>query len=178
MMTETYLELFYTFFKIGLFGFGGGYAMLSLVQFEVVEAHHWLTASEFTDIVAISQVTPGPIAINSATYIGYQATGGTVLGAVIATFAVCLPSIIIMILVCRFFLLFKNNRYVVAALSGMKPAAIGLIAAASLLLMNRQNFTDYISIIIFISTFALSYFIKWGIIRTILLAAIAGYIIY
>lgn len=177
-MTETYLELFYTFFKIGLFGFGGGYAMLSLVQFEVVEAHHWLTASEFTDIVAISQVTPGPIAINSATYIGYQATGGTVLGAVIATFAVCLPSIIIMILVCRFFLLFKNNRYVVAALSGMKPAAIGLIAAASLLLMNRQNFTDYISIIIFISTFALSYFIKWGIIRTILLAAIAGYIIY
>ena len=95
-MFETCLELFYTFFKIGLFGFGGGYAMLSLIQYEVVEAHQWLSAGEFTDIVAISQVTPGPIAINSATYIGYQATGGTVLGSFIATFAVCLPSIIIM----------------------------------------------------------------------------------
>ena len=174
---EVYLELFYTFFKIGLFGFGGGYAMLSLVQFEVVEAHHWLTVGEFTDIVAISQITPGPIAINSATYIGYLATGGTVLGSVIATFAVCLPSIIIMVLICRFFLIFKNNRYVIAAMSGMKPAAIGLIAAAALLLMNKQNFTDNTSIIIFIITFVLSYFFKWGIIRTILLAAVAGYVL-
>jgi len=171
---ETYLTLFYTFFKIGLFGFGGGYAMLSIIQFEVVEAHQWLTASEFTDIVAISQVTPGPIAINSATYIGYQVTGGTVLGSAIATIAVCLPSIIIMSLICRFFLLFKNNRYVIAALSGMKPAAIGLIAAAAIMLMNKQNFPDYTSILIFMVTFALSYFIKWGVIRTILLAAVAG----
>jgi len=177
-MIETYIELFYTFFKIGLFGFGGGYPMLSLVQFEIVEAHQWLTASEFTDIVAISQVTPGPIAINSATYIGYQVTGGTIPGALIATFAVCLPSIIIMALICRFFLLFKNNKFIIAALSAMKPASIGLIAAASLLLMNKQNFTDFASIIIFIVTFALSYFFKWNVIRTILFAAIAGYIIY
>jgi len=177
-MFETYIELFYTFFKIGLFGFGGGYAMLSLIQYEVVEVHQWLTAGEFTDIVAISQVTPGPIAINSATYIGYQATGETVSGALVATFAVCLPSIIIMVLICHFLLLFKTNKYVIAALSGMKPAAIGLIAAAALLLINKQNFTDYTSIIIFIVTFALSYFFKWGVIRTILLAAIIGYVVY
>lgn len=177
-MIETYLQLFYTFFKIGLFGFGGGYAMLSMIQYEVVEAHQWLTPGEFTDIIAISQVTPGPIAINSATYIGYQATGGTVLGSVIATFAVCLPSVIIMVLICRFFLLFKNNRYVTAILSGMKPAAIGLIAAAAILLMNRHNFTDYISVLIFIGTFVLSYFLKWGAIRTILLAAVVGYAVY
>ena len=177
-MFETYIELFYTFFKIGLFGFGGGYAMLSLIQYEVVEVHQWLTAGEFTDIVAISQVTPGPIAINSATYIGYQATGETVSGALVATFAVCLPSIIIMVLICHFLLLFKTNKYVIAALSGMKPAAIGLIAAAALLLINKQNFTDYTSIIIFIVTFALSYFFKWGVIRTILLAVIIGYVVY
>jgi len=177
-MIDTYLELFYTFFKIGLFGFGGGYAMLSLVQYEVVEAHQWLTAGEFTDIVAISQITPGPIAINSATYIGYQATGGTVPGSVIATVAVCLPSVIVMALICRFFILFKNNKYVVAALSGMNPAAIGLIAAAAILLMNKQNFEDYFSICIFMVTFALSYFFKWGVIRTIILAAVAGYVIY
>ena len=173
-MMETYITLFYTFFKIGLFGFGGGYAMLSIIQYEVVEAHQWLTAGEFTDIVAISQVTPGPIAINSATYIGYQVTGGTALGSAIATIAVCLPSIIIMALICRFFLLFKNNRYVMAALSGMKPAATGLIAAAAIILMNKQNFPDHTSIIIFIVTFVLSYFFKWGVIRTILLAAVAG----
>ena len=174
-MFETYFELFYTFFKIGLFGFGGGYAMLSLIQYEVVEAHQWLTAGEFTDIIAISQVTPGPVAINSATYIGYQATGGAVLGSAVATFAVCLPSVIIMVIVCRFFLLFKTNRYVQAALSGMMPAAFGLIAAAAIMLMNKENFADYVSIIIFLATFALSYFFKWGTIRTIILAATAGY---
>ena len=175
-MIETCFTLFCTFFKIGLFGFGGGYAMLSIIQYEVVERHQWLNAGEFTDIVAISQVTPGPIAINSATYIGYQVTGGTLLGSAIATIAVCLPSIIIMTLICRFFLLFKNNRYVMAALSGMKPAAIGLIAAAAIILMNKQNFPDCTSIIIFIVTFALSYFFKWSVIRTILLAAVAGLI--
>ena len=176
-MAEIYLQLFYTFFKIGLFGFGGGYAMLSMVQYEVVEANKWLTIGEFTDIVAISQMTPGPIAVTSATYIGYQVTGGTVLGSAFATLAVCLPSIIIMIIICRFFMLFKGNKYVMAALSGMSPAGIGLIAAAAILLMNKHNFTDYTSIIIFIGTFALSYFFKWGVIRTLILAAIAGYVL-
>ena len=88
-----YLQLFWTYTKIGLFGFGGGYAMLSLVQDEVVVKHGWITEQQFTDIVALSQVTPGPIGINSATYIGYTATG-SILGAIVATLAVSLPSFI------------------------------------------------------------------------------------
>jgi chromate transporter len=175
---ETYFDLFYTYFKIGLFGFGGGYAMLSMVQYEVVEVHKWLTASEFTDIVALSQITPGPIAINSATYIGYKATGDTILGSAVATVAVCLPSVVIMSLICRFFMRFNSNAYIAAALATMKSAAIGLIAAAALLLMNEHNFIDYVSILIFVGVFTLSYFFKWGVIRTIILAAVAGYAIY
>ena len=97
-----YWELLYVYLKIGLFGFGGGYAMLSLIQFEVVDKHHWLSSQQFTDIVAISQMTPGPIGINSATYIGYTVTGN-VWGAVLATFAVCLPSFLLVLLISYFF---------------------------------------------------------------------------
>lgn len=106
-----YWELLSVYLKIGLFGFGGGYAMLSLIQFEVVDKHHWLTLQQFTDIVAISQVTPGPIGINSATYIGYTVTGN-VWGAILATFAVCLPSFLLVLFISYFFAKFKNNIYV------------------------------------------------------------------
>ena len=104
-----YVKLFYSFFKIGLFGFGGGYAMISLIQGEVVNRYHWLTSGQFTDIVAISQMTPGPIGINSATYVGYTSVvnagyghGWAVLGSVTATFAVVLPSFILMLLISKF----------------------------------------------------------------------------
>lgn len=97
-----YLQLFYTFFKIGLFGFGGGYAMLSMIQGEVVTRYDWVSTQEFTDIVAISQSTPGPIGINAATYVGFTATG-SVWGSVIATFAVVLPSFILMLTISKFF---------------------------------------------------------------------------
>ncbi len=100
-LLELYLALFVAFFKIGLFGFGGGYAMLPLIQHEIVETHQWMTISDFTDIVAISQTTPGPIAFNSATYIGYSAvtemgfaSGYGVVGSAICTFAVSIPSLI------------------------------------------------------------------------------------
>lgn len=152
--------------------------MLSMIQYEVVDAHKWLTVKEFTDIVAISQSTPGPIAINSATYIGYTATNGNILGSIIATFAVCLPPVIIMLAVCRFFIVFRRNRYFSAALKGMNPAAIGLIAAAVLMLINRHNFTDYKSIIICVISFISVYFFKAGIIKIILLAGICGYFMY
>ena len=106
-----FLQLFYTFFTIGLFGFGGGYGMLSLIQTETVIRHHWLSSAEFTNIVAISQMTPGPIGINSATYCGYTAvhnagfTGGmAVLGSITATFALVLPSLILMLLISKMFL--------------------------------------------------------------------------
>ena len=114
-MWIVYLNLFWAYLKIGLFGFGGGYAMLSLIQHEAVEVVHygesqpWLTPTEFTDIVAISQMTPGPIGINSATYVGYVAAGNSIWGSIIATFAVCLPSFILVLLVSRFILKHKDN---------------------------------------------------------------------
>jgi len=177
-MLEIYIQLFITFFKIGLFGFGGGYAMLSMIQYEVVEAHNWLTIGEFTDIVAISQMTPGPVSINTATYVGFSVTNHGVLGSFIATFAVCLPSIIIMVLICRFILFLKNNAYLTAALLWMKPAAIGLIAAAALMLMNSYNFVDYRSIIIAVFVFILAYFFKIGTIRLIVISGLAGYLLF
>ena len=137
-----YWQLLGVYLKIGIFGFGGGYAMLSLIQYEVVDKYHWLTLQEFTDVVAISQMTPGPIGINSATYIGYTATG-SVWGSVIATFAVCLPSFLLVLLISFFYAKFKNNKYVAAAFTGLRPMTVGLIGAAALLLMNKENFIDY-----------------------------------
>lgn len=172
-----YFELMYVYLKIGLFGFGGGYAMLSLIQFEVVDRHQWLTSQQFTDIVAISQMTPGPIGINSATYIGYTVTGN-VWGSVIATLAVCLPSFLLVLLISYYFAKFKNNRYVNAAMSGLLPMSVGLIAAAALLLMNRENFIDYKSLLIFAAAFMLTWRYKIHPILTICLAGTAGLILY
>lgn len=177
-MLELYLQLFITFFKIGLFGFGGGYAMLSMIQYEVVEAHQWLTVGEFTDIVAISQMTPGPVSINTATYVGYTVADSGILGSLVATFAVCLPSIIIMVLICRFLFALKNNPYVTAALLWMKPAAIGLIAAAALLLMNDHNFVDYRSVFIAVGVFVAAYFFRIGTIRLIVVSGLVGYLLF
>lgn len=125
-----------------MFGFGGGYAMLSLIQHEIVDIHHWLTPQQFTDVVAISQMTPGPIGINSATYVGYAVTQ-SVWGAVLATVAVCLPSFILVLLISYFFAKCKDNKYIKAAMSGLLPMSVALIASAALLMMNRENFMDY-----------------------------------
>ena len=108
-----YLQLLWVYLKIGTFGFGGGYAMLSLIQHEIVDLHHWLTPQQFTDVVAISQMTPGPIGINSATYVGYAVTH-SVWGAVLATVAVCLPSFILVLLISYFFAKCKDNKYIKA----------------------------------------------------------------
>ena len=172
-----YWQLFISFFKIGFFGFGGGYAMLSLIQNEVVEVHEWVSAAEFTDIVAISQMTPGPIAINSATYIGYVATQ-SVWGSVVATVAVSLPSVIIMLIICRFFLKFRDNKYVGYVMSGLKPAVVGLIAAAAIMLVNTSTFIDYKSIILFAAAFIASLRFKTNPILLIVLAGVAGYVLY
>ncbi len=179
-----YLNLFLTYLKIGLFGFGGGYAMLSLIQHEAVEVVHWgeeapwITQTEFTDIVAISQMTPGPIGINSATYIGYTVTGN-VWGSLIATFAVCLPSFLLVLLISRFILKHKDHPIIKSIFAGLRPVVVGLIGAAALLLMNRENFTDNtFSIAIAAIAFALAYFTKVHPIMIIVLAGVAGYIIY
>jgi chromate transporter len=151
--------------------------MLPLIQNEVVDKHGWMTLQEFTDIVAVSQMTPGPIGINSATYVGYTATQ-SIWGSVIATFAVCLPSFIIVLLIVRSYKKFRTNKYVNDAFKGLRPATVGLIAAAALLLMNQENFIDYKSIIIFVVAFVATMFLKLHPILMILLAAVAGLIIY
>lgn len=143
-----FFDLFITFFKIGLFGFGGGYGMLSLIQHETVERAHWLSTAEFTDIVAISQMTPGPIGINSATYCGYTAIHNAgyghfmgILGSATATVALVLPSLILMILISRMFMRYMNTRPVRSVFAGLRPAVVGLLAAATLLLCNADNFS-------------------------------------
>ena len=146
-----YLSLFISFFKIGLFGFGGGLAILSLIQMEV-ERNGWMTQQQFVDIVAVSQVTPGPIGINCATYVGYTATG-SVWGSVLATSAIVLPSLIIMLTICRtYFWLsrrFQGNPYFENTLRMLRFMVIGLVAAAALLLIRPTNFIDSASWIIF-----------------------------
>jgi chromate transporter len=180
-----YLQLFYTFFKIGLFGFGGGYAMLSLIQGEVVTSHHWLSTQAFTDIVAISQMTPGPIGINAATYVGFAATG-SVWGSVIATFAVTLPSFILMLTISTFFLKYRKHPAMESVFNGLRPAIIGLLAAAALVLMNTGNFgsptedtrTFTISVILFVAAFIGTYRFKINPIWMIMACGMAGLIVY
>jgi len=150
-----YLQLFLSFLKIGIFGFGGGYAMLSLIQNEVVERRGWISGAEFTDMVAISQMTPGPIAINSATFIGYTVTGD-LWGAALATLAVCIPPLTIMLLLARFYLRFRDNRLVASTMGGLKPMVVAMIAAAALTLMTRSNFPDGTAVAIFGVTLAAS----------------------
>lgn len=187
-----YLELFYTFFIIGLFGFGGGYGMLSLIQTETVLRHHWLSSAEFTNIVAVSQMTPGPIGINSATYCGYTAVhnagfGGemAVLGSITATFAIILPSLILMILISKMFLKYMNTPVVQSVFAGLRPVVVGLLAAATLLLCNSENFSTptvnvwqfFISLFLFAATFIGTMWMKINPIRMICYAAFAGLVL-
>lgn len=176
MEIEIYIQLFISFFKIGLFGFGGGYAILSLIQHEI-ETYGWISQAEFTDVIAISQMTPGPIGINSATYVGYVASG-SILGSVIATFAIMLPSFIIMITLVKFFFRLQGNKYLEYAFLGLRPIVIGLIGAAAVLLMTKENFIDYISFIIFGAVFLLSMKGKIHPIALIVIAGVTGFIIY
>lgn len=188
-----FLYLFITFFEIGLFGFGGGYGMLSLIQHETVEHWHWLSSSEFTDIVAISQMTPGPIGINSATYCGYTAVSNAgysssmaVFGSAVATFALVLPSLILMILISRMFMRYMNTHTVQSVFTGLRPAVVGLLAAATLLLMTPENFSTpsedawqfYISAALFLATFFGTKVVKINPIKMIGCCAIAGIILF
>ncbi|WP_281670758.1 chromate transporter [Rikenella microfusus] len=171
-----YLQLFLTFFKIGLFGFGGGYAMISLIQTEVVTDHAWISSAQFADIIAISQVTPGPIAINSATYIGYTATD-SVWGSALATFGVCAPSLIIMLIASRFYLKMKDNPYVAQVMKALRPVVIGLILAAALLLLTPDNFIDWKSYVIF-GAILIAAVRKVSPILLIVLSGAAGWLLY
>jgi chromate transporter len=123
-----YWTLFWVFFRLGAFSFGGGYAMISLIQREML-AHQWLTTTQFSDIVAISQMTPGPIAINAATYVGYKVAG--LVGSAIATIGVILPSLILILLVSKFLIRWQKHPLNQMVFYGLRPVIIGLIAVAA-----------------------------------------------
>ncbi len=183
-------QLFSSFFVIGLFGFGGGYGMLSLIQNTVIDKYGWISVADFTDIVAISQMTPGPIGINSATYIGYTAVTNAgygnamaVAGSLLASFAVMLPSFILMLTVSIFFMRYSNHPAVRNVLRWLKPIVVGLLAAAVLSLLNKENFGDgdlqiILSVLLFAGALYMTYFKKQSPILIIILAGIVGGIIY
>ena len=192
-MMMIFVELLCSFLMIGLFSFGGGYGMLSVIQGEVVTRHAWLTAAEFTDIVAVSQMTPGPIGINSATYVGYtavfNATGNellAVLGSFTASFAVMLPSIVLMLIVSRFFMKYSKHKNVENVFRLLRPAVVGLIASAALLLMTEENFGSptetplqfWVSVALFVAAFVAMKFFKVSPILILLLAGIFGGVFY
>ncbi len=185
-----YLKLIWSYLKIGLFGFGGGYAMLSLIQREIVTPG-WITDKMFTDIVAISQMTPGPIGINSATYIGYSAplmAGYTnplwgILGSVVCTLTVVLPSFILVAWTSHYIRRNRESVVIRGIFAGLRPVVIGLIASAALLLMNSDNFGDtrpqvLVSVIIAVAALCVVLFTKIHPIWVIVASGVAGFLIY
>jgi len=185
-----YLKLIWSYLKIGLFGFGGGYAMLSLIQREIVTPG-WITDKMFTDIVAISQMTPGPIGINSATYIGYSAplmAGYTnplwgILGSVVCTLTVVLPSFMLVAWTSHYIRRNRESVVIRGIFAGLRPVVIGLIASAALLLMNSDNFGDtrpqvLVSVIIAVAALCVVLFTKIHPIWVIVASGVAGFLIY
>lgn len=163
-----YLQLFWSFFQVGLFSFGGGYASLPLIQSQVVDLHHWLSLKEFTDLITISQMTPGPIALNSATFVGIRLAGFG--GAIIATIGSVLPSCIIVLLLARLYFKYKDLSVIQGVLGGLRPAVVALIASAGLAIIvfsfwGDKGFSTNLKSVDYISAgiFALGLFVlrKW-----------------
>lgn len=198
-----YWKVIWAYLRIGIFGFGGGYAMLSLVERIVVSDNRWISEQMFTDIVAISQMTPGPIGINSATYIGYVAPGACdsslaspawgILGSLLATLAVTVPSFMLVLYCSHFIRRHQESGVIKAVFSGLRPVVVGLIASAAIMLMNAANFNPngvdsqlWTSIAICVASFCLVWFpIKWKDhkvrlhpILIIIMAGTAGYLLY
>ena len=125
-----YLQLFFSFLQVGMFSFGGGYAAMPLIQGQVVTAHKWLSMSEFTDLITISQMTPGPIAVNSATFVGIKIAG--IPGALVATFGCILPSCIIVTVIAKLYLKYRNMAMLQGVLNSLRPAVVAMIASAGI----------------------------------------------
>ena len=198
-MIALLLQLFWTFFLIGLFTFGGGYAMLSLIQAQVVVEHAWLTESMFADIVAISQMTPGPVGINCATYVGYDVVTATgaghlmgIVGSLTATLAITLPSFIIVLTLVKFYTRVRGSRIYEGVMGVIRPAVVGLIGAAAVILcisvdwnglmptfnIVRENFPDWKSWCLFAAAFLASFRFKVNPILIIVLAGVLGLLLY
>jgi len=193
------LQLAWTFFLVGAFTFGGGYAMLSLLQTQVVVAHEWISESVFTDIVAVSQMTPGPIGINAATYIGYnvlyEATGVHLLGmlgSLVATLSVVLPSFFIVLLIVKFYTRFRSSTLFEGTMGWLRPTVVGMIGAAAVILIVRtswdglmpsfsvvkDNFIDWKSWCLLGAAFVASYWGKLNPILVIIAGAVLGLLLY
>lgn len=193
------LKMFGIFFVIGMFTFGGGYAVISLIQTKIVVENAWISESLFTDIIGISQMTPGPIGINCATYVGYEVmrnAGGNhlmgVLGSLSATFAVVLPSFLIVLALVRFYSKFNSSPVFSNTMKILRPAVVGLIAAAALVMifhvswhgvspdfqLIRSNFMDWKSWGLFAAAMFLSFRWKANPMLVILLGALAGFLLY
>lgn len=197
-MTGLFFQLFCTFFLIGLFTFGGGYSVIGVIQSEIVTAKGWITESAFTDIVAISQMTPGPVGLNCSTYVGYEVmkeagASGFVsgLGSLAASLAIVLPSFLIMLIIVRFYTKFSRTPMFRAVMSGLRPAVAGLIGASAIVLavsfnfdnglnvsVIRENFPNYKSWILFGTAFCLSFVKKFSPVELIFAAGIIGLLIF
>lgn len=180
-----FLELFITFFVIGMFTIGGGMVIISLIQTQVVSVHEWISEGTFMEIVAISQMTPGPIGINCATYTGYQALANTgasdilcVLGSFTATVAVVLPSFIIVLSLCRLYTKFSGNAIFTGVMSLLRPTVVGLIGAAAILFITPENFPDWKSWILFGVALVVSLGFRLNPIICIVAGGIAGLLLY
>ena len=176
-------QLAWVYFIIGLLGFGGGYVLISMIHHEVVQRYAWISEAQFTDIVAISQMTPGPIGINSATYIGYTAlesygAWAGVLGSLVATISVMLPSLVLVLMVCYLYDLFRHNRYFDALFRALMPVMVGMIGYVVILLITPATFVDAWSYVLFVAAVIASYFFKAHPMVMILGGAAAGVLIY
>lgn len=169
------ISIFLTFFKIGLFGFGGGYAMLPYIEELVVNSNHWISKAEFSDILGISQMTPGPVSINTATYVGYKVHG--IIGGIVGTIGVVTFSTVVVIILSKHIEKLKNNKYVAGAIVGMKPVLIALIISAFYSLA-KDSYYDIKAIIIGIITLGLLWSKKIHPILIIVISAIIGMFIY
>ena len=172
---EILIKLFWAFLKIGTFSFGGGYAMLPYIQKEVVESNGWISMSEFTDIIGISQMTPGPVAINSATFVGYKIDG--VLGSIFATLGVVTTSFILVTIISKILNKFKESEVIKGALLGMRPVLIALIIYAFIDLA-KEAYIDLKSIIITLIIGVILLSKKVHPILVIVIAAVLGLIFY
>ncbi|SDG69782.1 chromate transporter [Bacteroidales bacterium KHT7] len=188
-----FLKLFLIFSKIGIFNFGGGYAMISLIQNEVVTKEHWMTSQEFTDMIAVSQMTPGPIGINAATYAGFTAVQNAgysyewcIVGSVLASLSVVWLPFTLMLMISHYLIKNKESYVVKSVFGGLRPAIVGLIAAAALVLMTEENFgnpkTDLyqfvVSVVLFVAAFIATRFFKTNILIVLAAGALAGIICY
>lgn len=171
----TLIQLFISYFKIGMFSFGGGFAMLPLIEKEIINNHGWLTQAEFIDLIAVSEMTPGPIAINAATFIGYKVNG--LIGSIVATVGVSMPSFIVMSILMYLISRYRDSPYISWALQGLRPIVLSLIAAAGISLMGGA-FIDVYSYIIAGVLFYLITFKDFNPILALILSGLIGAIIY